>query len=453
MQKNIFFACFLLMFLQAPTLAFARQDKAITKGRLMIKLKPAFAYMNADGAGMRAKSWAELLPALGVREVKALSTASSGKAASARLSTTKSGVDLRLFHQISFNPAIPVEEAIAQAYKTGLIEIAEPAYSAVPLYTPNDPRLGQQYHLPLINALSAWDVNKGSNSIIIAILDTGVDLDHPDLAANIYKNEGDPENGIDDDRDGYVDNYWGWDFAGDDYNTLLGDNNPNAELSNISHGTKVAGCASAVTDNAVGIAATGFNAKLMVLKHAAENDKRGGTSAYLENLLDGVIYAATHNADIINASYGSGTYSQIEQAVYKWAALEHGVTIVAAAGNSGKALPNFPSDYDYVLSVSASNSADERADFSNYGYKVDIAAPGQDVLTTNIGGGYVTTGGTSFASPIVAGAAALVKTKYPEFNGAQVAEVLRVTANTAFNTKLEATYKPALWLLLPEWPG
>ncbi|WP_224997613.1 S8 family serine peptidase [Cesiribacter sp. SM1] len=397
--------------------------------------------MNSDGSGMRIKSWESLVPALSVQGVHSFSAGTAKSSSGTARASGKSKIDLRLYHQISIDPEMPVEEAIALLYKSGAVEIAEPVYAAKSYLRPNDPRVSDQYYLPLVNALDAWDLVTGRNDIIIAILDSGVDLQHPDLAANIYTNEADPIDGVDNDEDGYVDNYYGWDFAGDDYISLQGDNDPSTNLSNLTHGTMVAGAASAVTNNNEGIAGVGFNARLMILKHSADNDTRDEGNALLSNLLQGVLYAAEHGADIINASYGSTYYSQISHDIYRYVALEYDVLVVAAAGNESSVEPHYPSDYDYVLSVSATTAADGRASFSNYGYRVDIAAPGSDILTTAVGGGYTFTNGTSFAAPIVSGAAALVKTVYPDFNGAQIGEVLRTTADPAFNSRLGSTYK------------
>ncbi|WP_040395984.1 S8 family serine peptidase [Cesiribacter andamanensis] len=386
-------------------------------------------------------SWSALLPDLRVSRVIPFSQQQEDGQQQQRRGRKSHGIDIRRYYQLIFDPSIPLESAIEQLYKTGLVDLVEPDYLHSPLYVPNDPRTSEQYYLELVRAFEAWDISKSSREVVIAILDSGVELNHPDLRANIYTNEKDPIDGLDNDEDGYIDNYWGWDFAGSDYSTLVGDNDPNADKSNMSHGTVVAGCASAVTDNGIGIAGVGFNARLMVLKHTADNDERNNGGGYLLNLLQGVVYAAEHGADVINASYGSTYYSQIAQDIYKYAALVHDVVIVAAAGNSGSATPNYPSDYDYVLSVAATDKDDRRAGFSSYGDRVDIAAPGAGILSTAIGGTYRTASGTSFSAPIVSGAAALLKTKYPDFNGAQIAELLRVTANPAFNEALSEPYK------------
>lgn len=412
-------------------------------GKVYVKMKPAFSYMNADGSGMRTKTWSELVPGAAIEGVVSFSTIAKANAKKQTAAAkAKSAVDIRLYHQLSFDPSIPVEVMISQLLKSGVVEMAEPVYLDKAMYKPNDPRISNQYYLDLVKAFQGWDISKGSPEVIIAILDSGVDASHPDLAANIYTNEADqPGDGIDNDNDGFIDNYWGWDFAGSDYQTLEGDNDPRTDLANANHGTMVAGAASAVTDNTTGIAGLGFNAKLMILKHTADNDDRNEGSGYLSNILQGVLYAATHGADIINASYGSTQYSQISQDIYKYAALEFGVLIVAAAGNENSPEPHFPSDFDYVLSVAATNELNERAEFSNFGFRVDISAPGAQIYTTDVKGAYTTTSGTSFSAPIVSGAAALVKTMYPDFTGTQVGEVLRVTANPEFREQLANAYK------------
>ncbi|AHM62448.1 subtilisin-like serine protease [Flammeovirgaceae bacterium 311] len=410
-------------------------------GQLLIKLKPSFAYLNAHGKGMRTNEWSRLAPALSINNTFAFSSFSAQGSKAQFRTGGQSGVDLRLYHQISFDQQLPVAYAMEQLYKSGVAELVEPVYAAMPFQTANDPFMSRQYYLDLIKAQDAWTLGTGSENLVIAIIDSGVDLEHPDLAANIYLNENDPVDGIDNDEDGFVDNYRGWDFAGDDYTTLMGDNDPGTALSNASHGTKVAGSASAVTNNGVGVAGIAFNSRLMALKHTADNDKRYNGIGYLLNLMQGVLYAATHGADIINASYGSTSYSQIEQELYKMVALDYNVLVVAAAGNSNSEAPMYPASYNHVLSVGASTGEDKRSGYSNYGHQLDLTAPGDGILTTKIGGGYEATTGTSFSAPLVAGAAALLKAKYPDFTGVQLGALLRVAADTNFNTSLSSLHK------------
>jgi serine protease len=442
LMRKLLFAAFSLMLCSLGTAAqeiIAATDQ-YQPGSVLVKLKPEFAYLNADGKGMRSAQWQTLVSGLEIKTAVALSS-SDALLAQKRSAKSTSGLDLRLYHQVYFDANISVSEAIERLYKSGVVALAEPAYMAKSYHIPNDPLLEQQYYIPLIKAPEAWDVTKGNDDVVIAILDSGVDLNHPDLATNIYYNTSDPVDGVDNDNDGFLDNYSGWDFAGSDIENIEGDNDPNTVLENASHGTMVAGAASAVTNNAEGIASVGYNAKLMVLKHAADNDTRNDGDAFLINILQGVLYAATHGADIINASFGGTEFSQIASEIYKIVALDYDVLVVAASGNESNAKPHFPSDYDYVLSVAATTASDAKATFSNYGYKVDISAPGANIYTTQINNKYGSASGTSFAAPIVAGAAALVKSVYPTFNGAQVGEVLRITADPSFNDALSSTYK------------
>lgn len=347
------------------------------------------------------------------------------------------------FHYLAVNSSAnitlaEVHQVLEREFRVELVEVSPVRY---PIYTPNDPLINQQYYLDLLNAYQAWDIQRSSSEVVIAIVDSGVDLDHPDLAENIHYNLADPINGIDDDGDGYVDNYVGWDFVGDDYTQIEEDNNPDVAGSNLGHGTAVAGCAAAVSDNGLGIASLSFNARIMPLKHSAENDTRSNGSGFVLRSIEGVVYAAEHGADIINASYGGPVFSQIEQEIFGIIAESYGVLVVAAAGNSNSEEPLYPADYDYVLSVAATDGSDRRSNFSNFGYQVDVSAPGSAILTTTVNGNYSTVSGTSFSAPIVAGLAALVKSYYPDFTGPQVGELIRVTSDPSFKDNLSPEFK------------
>ncbi len=171
------------------------------------------------------------------------------------------------------------------------VEWAEPRYVYELDYVPNDPSYASQYALSKISAALAWDINKGDTSIVISIVDTGVDWDHPDLSANIWRNWNEiPNNGIDDDNNGYVDDVRGWDFGG-----LSGtpDNDPMEDQPD--HGTHVAGIASAVTDNGIGVASIGFNCRLMPVK-TTRNDQRGPNGPYIVYGYEGIVYASDNGA-------------------------------------------------------------------------------------------------------------------------------------------------------------
>ena len=415
------------------------------KGKVLVKLKPEYRdYFN--GPNQLAASQKEVL-----KKIKPQS--SSRVATDLEISTQNQrrgrapSIDLSLYYELYLDPSVDIETAIDALYKLGVVEYAEPAYIARPSLVPNDPDLELQTYLDIIKAKEAWDISTGSDDIIVAIVDSGVDLDHPDLADIIYLNKADPpDNKIDDDQDGFVNNYLGWDFAGDDFNTLKPDNDPSVDdvldPVNQFHGTLVAGCACAIADNDIGIAGVGFNCKIMVLKHVADNDT---TDRFFGTSL-GILYAANNGADIINLSFGGPTRSQFTQDIIEFATVDQGALVVASAGNNSNADPHYPSAYDYVISVASSASDDEIASFSNFRSTVDVIAPGVGIYGTAYDDEYTTQQGTSLSSPIVAGAAALVLAHYPEFSGMQIGELLRVSADPSIYDNVDPEFEKQLGL-------
>ncbi len=316
------------------------------------------------------------------------------------------------------------------------IEWAEPKFVYETSYIPNDPSYASQYALSKISAALAWDINKGDTSIVIGIVDTGVDWDHPDLAANIWTNWNEiPNNGIDDDNNGYIDDVRGWDFGG-----LSGtpDNNPMEDQPD--HGTHVAGIASAVTDNSIGVASIGFKSKLMPVK-TTRNDQRGPNGPYVIYGYEGIVYAADNGAKVINCSWGGSGFSLLGQETINYATSQ-GSLVVAAAGNSNISDSHYPSSYKGVLSVASTTSTDTKSSFSNYGYSVDVSAPGSSIYNTWQNDTYATLSGTSMASPLTAGLAALVFAQFPSYNAEQVGEQIRV------NTDNIDTQNPSFQYLL-----
>ncbi|MBN2104015.1 S8 family serine peptidase [bacterium] len=314
-----------------------------------------------------------------------------------------------------------VYQAAEQLMEDPEVAWAEPVYIRRLSYDPNDPQIGIQWHIAKTQCPLAWDLFQGDTTVVIGIVDTGIELDHPDLKANLWRNPGEiPDNGIDDDSNGYVDDVVGWDFGNND-------NNPNPRLvssaSDRYHGTNVAGTASAVTDNIVGVAAPAFNAKVMAVKATEdEDDEQSVKFAY-----QGIAYAADQGADVINCSFGGPGASNAERTVIEYA-YSLGIVIVAAAGNDGKYGSDYPAAYREVLSVAATDRSDNRTYFTNYGQNVDISAPGQSIYTTDRKQDYAYVSGTSFASPVAAGIAALVKGYHPDWAGDQVKEQIRVSA-------------------------
>lgn len=337
--------------------------------------------------------------------------------------------DLSLIYEMTYQNNYSIQAAINQVYASGVIDYAQPHYIMMPLnYIPNDPLNFNQYHLPLIQAYQAWDYYRGDTNTVIGICDWGTDINHPDLQGNLKYNKLDPIDGIDNDNDGYIDNYMGWD---------LGDNNNNPQ-GNITHGCFVAGLAAAGTDNNIGISGTGFLCKYLPIKIADTNNQ--GTMGF-----EGIVYAVEHGCSIINCSWGS-TFNAgpFGQDVINYATINRGALVVAACGNDNNTISYYPASYNYVLSVAASNSSDTKWSGSSYGYFVDIAAPGQSVWSTIDGGTYGASSGTSFAAPIVSGCAALLKSKFPSLSGLQIGEKLRVSADIIDTISANLPYKDFL---------
>lgn len=364
------------------------------------------------------------------------------KNASARVSEYK--IDLSLYVRLLIAPSDNIENRINELYATGYFEIIEPSYVDKMDFTPNDPLASSnQYYLSLIRAYEAWDISKSDTQTVIAIVDSGGDLVHPDLSGNLYVNPDEiANNNLDDDGDGYIDNVRGWDFVGADtlniFNSgFIGDNDPQlkqtGDAGSLGHGVWVAGCASAATNNGVGIAGVGYNSKLLFTKHTADNQRVAAPSIYFGYF--GVLYAAqTLTADnisrkIINCSWGGNFRSQISQDLITHVTLDLGCLVVAAAGNANSSAPLYPAAYDNVLSVAATDQTDARASFSNFGSTVDVTAPGVSIASTSLNNQYALISGSSFSSPITSGAAALVWSKNPTFTPLQVGEQLRVSAD------------------------
>lgn len=327
-------------------------------------------------------------------------------------SDQKGHIDLSLIYQLSYSSSISIKQAIHQLMATKLLEYAEPYYLPQLTYTPNDPQLSQQYYLGLINAYNAWNINQGDSSITIGITDTGWETTHPDLINKIKINYNDPINGIDDDNDGYIDNYLGWD---------LGMNDNSAQFESTSHGVAVTGIAAAQSDNGTGIASVGFKSTFLPIKIS-------NATGILTHAYQGIVYAADQNCFIINCSWGSYDNSLFQEDIVNYAQINKGALVIAAAGNDNSTDPFYPAAYNGVIAVAASDQNDIKKNNSNHGYYLDITAPGESIFTT-VSTAYGTNSGTSMATPMVAGAAAIVKNQFPSYTAAQVAAQLKATTD------------------------
>lgn len=355
--------------------------------------------------------------------------------------------DLSLIYEITYkNKDVSLEKAINMLLSTGLFEFADPRYiRQTSVFWPNDPNAnttsGAQYaYLNRIKAYNVWDISgggtQGDTNVVIGIVDSGSDLAHPDLKTNIKYNYAEPINGIDDDGDGYIDNRYGWDCAGADYNTIVGDNNPQIMGTNNEHGSHVSGDAAAATNNSIGVAGVGFNCRFLPVKCAADNDTRGsGGEGYIITGDLGLQYAADHGCKVINCSWGGAGYSSYEQTIINYASINKNAVVVAAAGNNAADQVSYPAGYNYVLSIAATNANNDIiASFSNYNYSVDLSAPGNGIYNTVYSQSYISMSGTSMATPVTSGGVALVLSKFPSYTGLQAGQRIIVTTDNNYGS-------------------
>jgi len=383
-----------------------KMHKGYRDGMVWYKLKdkapipPAMA----SGRRMAADALSFLQP---LRQKLSLQTVA------APFATARTVTPLQQTYALRFDEQTDADAVIQELLKSGLVEYAEKVPIYHPFQNPNDEKYTSAWHLPLMHAPAAWAYTKGNNSVI-AIIDVAVQTNHPDLAANLWVNPGEiPGNGIDDEGNGFVDDVNGWNLADNN-------NNPNPPEIAFSHGTAVAGCASAATNNGIGISSIGYNSKLMCIRAAS-------TIGDLDYGAQGIVYAADNGAHIINCSWGSTypTNTLLEAVNY---ALSKGCIIVAAAGNDNNNTKFYPAAYPGVVSIAATDSTDKKASFSNFGDWVTVSSPGAAILTTDVGGRYTTVNGTSFATPVAAGLLGLIRSLNPALPRGEIIRLLISTA-------------------------
>lgn len=338
----------------------------------------------------------------------------------------ETGVDRLTLVEVPENTNI--QSAIRELRNDPNVEYAEPNYLAEFSVLPNDPSFPKLWGMNNtgqtggvadadIDAPEAWNTQTAANFVVVAVIDSGVDYTHEDLAANIWSNTGEiPGNGIDDDKNGFIDDIRGWDFV----------NNDNNPFDDFGHGTHAAGTIGAVGNNGKGVVGAAWSVKILPLKFL---DSGGGGS--YEAAIAAIQYATLKRVSIMSNSWGGGGYSQALKDVIKTAE-KSGILFVAAAGNSSSDSdinPMYPAAYDNenIVSVAATDDKDGKAGFSNYGkISVDLGAPGVNIYSTVPTStcslcdpsGYKYLNGTSMATPHVSGVAALIKARYwPTFAG------------------------------------
>lgn len=396
----------------APTHSFALPSKTVRRGQeIVVSFKPP-----SQGASVRSTRRVDALAlptAIALRKVE-------GKG-------TIGVVSLSVATVAGEGDSISVSDAdIARACDSileknrGLPVICEANTLFGTSAVPNDPSYSSLYGMTKIQAPAAWDISTGSNSVLVAVIDTGVQYTHPDLAANIAVNTGEtPNNGVDDDNNGYTDDYYGYDF-------ISNDGNP---MDDHYHGTHCAGTVGAKGNNGVGVAGVAWTVSILPVKVLD-----AGGSGTLASVAAGINYATQRGAKVMSMSLGGGaTSTTLENSIAL--AKQSGAIVIAAAGNSGSnndSYPSYPasSTHDNVVAVAATDSTDTRASWSNYGpASVDVAAPGVSIYSTLLGSSYGYLSGTSMATPHVAGMAAVLRSINPGLSYMQIKNILIQTSD------------------------
>lgn len=315
---------------------------------------------------------------------------------------------------LKFSSVIDLNKTIGELKKNSNVEYVEHNAIYKLMATPNDPNFSRTYGMNSMSMPQAWDTSVGSKAVVVGVIDTGIDYNHPDLAANYWANPGEQgldvdgndksTNGLDDDLNGYVDDHRGWDF-------INGDNDP---MDGNGHGTHCAGTIGAVGNNEVGVAGVNWDVSLVGLKIFSD---AGSTT--IEAITEAIEYSTTIGVDVTNNSWGGGAPSETIKAAIVEAG-DAGILFIAAAGNSSSNndnTGNFPSNYKLpnIIAVAATDSSDRLASFSSYGKKsVHVAAPGVQVYSTRPRNRYQNLSGTSMATPHITGLVAFIKSVFPE---------------------------------------
>ncbi|WP_299754524.1 S8 family serine peptidase [uncultured Pontibacter sp.] len=423
-KRSLLFALILLLYApllygQRPALDFGAKT---IPNKVVYKLKPQQASHLRKSTD---QSMSQALQQIGAKQVNQKFPGVAAQQTFALARKAAPAVDLSQIYELQYTPGHTFEEVRSILMATGQVAYVEPLFIREPLHQPNDPASDStkttQYYLKQVQAYGGWEVEQGDTTVVIGILDTGFRLTHVDLQTKVKLNHNDPIDGIDNDGDGFIDNYRGWDFADND-------NDVTDNTAWRGHGTAVAGVAAGATNNGTGMAGLSYNALFMPIKvfSSYNNGPFGGYEA--------IVYAANNGCKIINLSWGGTGFSAFEQDVINYAVLEKDVLIVASGGNTNAYLNIYPASYDNVLSVGGANNQDVKFKDHTFSYTIDLISPSSNIYSTSVLGDerYGNVGGTSFAAPTVAGGAALVRSHFPELNARQVAERLRASTDEIY---------------------
>ena len=461
---------FLLVFLFFPLLCFG-QESNYFPNRLLIKYEGTQQLQKSKGklpASSRANV-EQFLRTSGARKLQPLLSPAARR--SLRLKTNSQTQSLLQIQEVIFNRSIDPPKMAARVERMPGVAYAEPKYIRRMSVTPNDAVL--EKFIDIHNFTKAWDITTGSSEVVIAIIDGGVGYNHPDLDDKLWVNQaeipssiktevdqnadgsvtateikqylqdnngdhngkggirlndalhpGSPfMNQVDEDNNGYTDDLLGWDFwSSGSIAQAASDNNPIHDGTD--HGTHVAGIAAAETDNNMGVAGSGFNSRYMAVKAGGtQQDPRAVGFGF-----EGIIYAANQGADIINCSWGGGSFSQAEQDIIEYAT-QQGALVVAASGNKGSSQINFPAAYNNVIGVGSVERNGSAAGYSNFGYNLDVLATGSRIESTGFNDQLTSKTGTSMSTPVVSGLAALLKALHPTWSPERIGRQIRTTAD------------------------
>ena len=427
------------------------------KGELIIKLAKHVNIDDVDNTSSRQNNPASYLgipsvdgllqPAGAIKANKAFSGIKNISSKKLSNPNSASANNLERYYKIELDESAPLDKIMTGLKRDPNIERVEYSYIYTSNEMPNDALYGSQNYLAQIKAPQAWDIHKGEAGpeIVIGIHDSGTQWDHEDLYDNLkinydeWTNQNEPlfitqggrlminpsaVDGQDSDGNGYIDDVVGFNFF-----TLDGTpaNDPYGSPAN-RHGTHVAGIAAGVTNNMIGTSSVSWNVKFIPTKHSSNIPP----TSQLFNVEDGLWYMASRGVDVINMSWGGTSFSYMMYDLFSYLN-DMGIILISSAGNNNNDLIQFPSSYPGIISVSSVRDDDKKASYSSYGIQVDISAPGGDsgqlILSSVPTNNYAGMGGTSMATPVVAGTAALIKSYYPNWTSEQIKRQLIGTSD------------------------